>query len=481
MSCWTKGHSTMSGKKRITVDQGAWDQAQRAAARLREVNRELPGMLDALRREQQETLDHVSARLGERQDAFDRAITGLSQQTKRIEAAASRRIRAQERELRATWDSVDQVRRDTRAALEEQGQRIQEGLARERQERVEETNALRDELAELRQDRGRALASARTLLADAAVLSEAIDQTLPHERYAPGKLTDLSRRRDMAEGNAADGLGEAALAQAQEVYLRLSELRAEVEIQDREWQAARIAAGEAMTVLEHQIRINSTPDAVDENGEKIDGVTLDVDFWSEGELTALKEEKATLAARIEDTENPPSAAELRRFAEQDAMALDERLTSIVTTAAARQMASQIRANLAELVTTVLEDTAGYTWEEGQAIYANSDERRAFYSKLRHPDDSEIVIEVAPDENGDSCVLRILSYESGLPDEEERVRRAHTVADSLRDHGIQIERPAADPGEADPALTDFARLRQPMPTRAEQETRTTSETRGTGAR
>lgn len=481
MSCEAKGHG-MSGKKRITVDQGAWDQAQRAAARLRDVNRELPGMLDALHREQQESLDRVSARLGERQDSFDRSLAGLSQQTKRIEAAAGRRIRAQERELRATRDSIEQVRRDSRDAMEEQEQRIQERLARERLERAAETKALLDELAGIRRDQGRALTAARTLLADVGLLSKAIDQTLPHERYAPGQLAELGRRLDIAEDNVANGLGEAALAQAQELYLRLGELRAEIELRDQEWQAARLAASDAMTVLEQQIRVNTNPDAVYENGEKIDGVTLDVDFWSEGELAALSAEAAALAARIEDTGNPPSLSELRRIAERDVAALDEKLTAVVTTAAARQMASQIRVNLAELVTTALEETTGYTWAEGQAVFANSDERRAFYSKLRHPDNSEIVIEVAPEEDGDSCVLRILSYESGLPDEEERVRRAHAVADSLRESGLHIGRPTADQGEADPALTDFARLRRPIPARgAQQESRTADDTRGTGAR
>lgn len=470
----------MSGAKRITVDQAAWARAQRAASQLRTVNRELPGMLDALRREQQATLDRVSAQVRERQDAFDQEIAGLSEQTKRIEADAGRRIREQARELSQTRESVERIRRDSRAALEDQERRFQEGLARERQERTKETGILRDELARLRTDRGRAATAATALLNDSRLLSDAIDRTLPHERHAPGQLTELRRRLDIARDNVADGLGEAALAQAQELYLRLSELRAEVELRDTEWQAARLAAANAMTVLQQQIRVNTSPDAVDESGKKIDGVTLDVDFWSEGRLAELNEAAAALAARIEETDDPPPAAELRRIAEEEIPALDEKLTQAVTAAAARQMASQARVDLAERVTTLLEEDTGYTWEEGQAVYANSDERRAFYSKLRHLDDSEIVVEVAPDETGDSCVLRILSYESGLPDEEERVRRAHAIARSLREQGVPVGTPTADREEPDPALTDFATLRRPVPAQADRERRrTASDTRGTG--
>ena len=57
------------------------------------------------------------------------------------------------------------------------------------------------------------------------------------------------------------------------------------------------------------------------------------------------------------------------------------------------------------------------------------------------------------------MLRILSYDAGLPDEEERVRRAHAVADSLREHGLQAGLPAADMEQADPAPDRLRRAAQ----------------------
>jgi hypothetical protein len=463
MSCWARGHG-MSGVKRITVDTNEWSRAQQAAARLREVNREIPGMLEAVRRENQAALDRASGELRARQEAFDQALTGLSEQTRKIEAQARRRLQAQEARFRGELqNTASQLRQESRAALEDQERRFAEGMARERQERARETRELRDQLDGIRTDRDRARSVAASFLADARLMHDAIDRELPHERFAPGRLAELSQRLDNAEENVGRGLGEAALVQAQELYLQLSELRADVELRDQEWQAARLVAGSAVTLLREQIQVNTRPDALDENGEKIDGYTLDVDFWSEGELTTLSEATAELATRLADTGNPPSVQELREIADRAAAGgeLDDRLTSIVATAQARQIASQVRANLAELVVSTLEETAGYTWEEGQAIYVGGDQRRAFYSKLRHLDDSEIVIEVAPDESGKSCTLRILSYDAGLPDEEERVRRAHAVADSLREHGLQAGLPAADMEQADPALADFDVLRRPV--------------------
>lgn len=475
MSCWAKGHG-VSGAKRITVDANDWSRAQQAAARLREVNREIPGMLEAVRRENQAAVDRVAAEVRTRQDAFDQDLAGLSEQTRKIEAQARQRIRAQEVRLRGELQTTTrQLRQESRAALEEQDRRFSAELARERQERTRENKELRDELAGVRADRDRARAAAATFVADARVLRDAIDRKLPHERFAPGRLVELDRGLLTAEDNIGRGLGEAALVQAQDVYFQLSQLRADVELREQEWQGARQTALSAVTMLQHQIRTNSSVDAVDENGEKVDGHTLDVDFWSEGELTRLGAEVSQLASRIHATDDPPSVAELREIAADASGDLDDKLTGVIATAQARQIASQVRVNLAELVVSTLEDTAGYSWEEGQAIYAGDDQRRAFYSKLRHPDNSEIVVEVTPGEAGTSCTLRILSYEAGLPDEEERVRRAHAVLDSLRAQGIEAGLPTADMEQPDPRPIDFDELRRSARPEPGRQVRTVSST------
>ena len=451
----------MSGAKRVTVDQGAWQQAQQAAARLRDVNRELPGMVESMRREQEAATQRITTQVRERQDAFERQLAGLSEQTKRIEAETSRRIRAKADQLRGQMrNALDRARQETRASLEEQEQRFQDELARERQDRLQESRALRDELQNVRQDRDRALSAAASLAADSRQLRDAIEENLPHQRFAPGRLADLSRRLDMAEGNIVQGFGESALSQTQELYMELSDLRTEIELRDQEWQVARVTASSAVTVLQEQIRLNSNLDVTDEDGSQIEGVTLDVDFWSEGELAELRAAAGALADKAAAEDNPPKLADLQQIIDRDVPELDGKLTEIVARAQARQWASQVRANLAELVVTTLEEATGYSWEEGQAIYASGDQRRAFYSKLRHLDDSEIVVEVAPDEGGKSCVLRILSYDAGTPDEEERVRRAHAVVASLREQGLEVGVPTAEREAPDPQLTDFERLRQP---------------------
>jgi hypothetical protein len=457
----------MSGAKKIMVDQGAWQRAQRAAARLQDVNRELPGMLEAARQDTQAQVEQAAAQLRLRQDQFERSLADLSEQTKQLEAQTSRRI---QQKTALVWgqlqESLTQARGETRRALDEQEERFRQDLARERRDRERDVQMLRDGLAAAGEHRDQAVAAAAAVVADARLLHDAIDAGLPHERFAPGRLAELGNRLALAQGNVTDGRGEAALAQAQDLYLQLSELRVRIELAEQDWQAARITAVSAVTLLQEKINFSASLEAIDEQGSRIEGATLDVDFWSEGGLAALHADAAALADRVAAQDGSLTVASLHDVVERDIPALGERLDEVVDRARARQFASQLRVNLAELVVDALEDLTDYEWEDGQAIYASGDQRRAFYSKLRHVDESEIVVEVAPGETGDSCTLRILSYDAGIPDVEERVRRADAIAATLRDRGLQVGAPTAD-GDPPAALADFARLRLPEPRAPEQ--------------
>src|ERR1700722_739000 len=217
----------MSGAKRITVDQAAWRDAQAAAAQLRTVNRQLPSMIEALNRQQEERVRRATAEMQAQQDALSRSLTGLSKQTARMKKQLTSRIQAKTDQLRRDLtQSIGQLRDETRRDLQEQELRLQADLEQERQERERDVQVLRDSVAELSQDRRRVLAAARNLVADDRLLLGAIDAELPHERYAPGRLTQIEQRLALAEQNVAAGVGEGALSQAQDLLLQLGELRA---------------------------------------------------------------------------------------------------------------------------------------------------------------------------------------------------------------------------------------------------------------
>ena len=318
----------MSGKKRITVDEGAWQEAMRKASRLRDVERELPRMVEAVQRAQEEQAARDRTAMQARQDELTRKLASLSDQAARIEASTTRRINAAAATMmNEAREANRQLRADTRQLLDQQEQRFDAAVTAERAERRRETDVLRQETDALREQvksdreaRASVLDAARTAVGDARVLHDAIGSTLPHERFAPGQLARLTDRLAIAEGNVAAGTGETALGHAQELYLRLRELRAEVELRDAEWRAAHLTSVEAVTALAEQISYNSMITVADE--ESGASAELDVDHWSDGELSAIKAQADELAARLNVQADPPGLAELRDISERSVVELE---------------------------------------------------------------------------------------------------------------------------------------------------------------
>jgi hypothetical protein len=451
----------VSGKKRITVDEGAWNDAMAKANQLRQVQRNLPEMLASVQRAQEQQAARDRAAVQAQQDELNSKLAALSEHARQIEETTSRRIRAATATImNEARKANEDLRSETRHLIEQQEQRFTAALSTERAERRRDVAVLQQEIERDRATRADLLATARAVVADARVLFNAIDSSLPHEWFAPGRLDRLGRDLALAEANIASGAAEAALSLGQTLYLDLGDLRAEVELKDAEWRAAHLTAVTVVTALIEQISGSERIEVVDDETGR--SAELDVDFWSEGELSKIRTLAGQLSARLADDADPPSLADLAEISERTVVSLDKSLAETIALARARQWASQARVNMAEHVVNVLEDTTGFELE-GEPIFAGDDQRAAFYSKLRSADDSEIVVEVAPDETGKSCAIRVLSYETGTPNEYLRGARARTIAVSLGAQGL-AGTASPEPGEPDPAFKDFARLRQRPPAR-----------------
>ena len=415
---------------------------------------------DAAMQEEQAARDRKAMQA--RQDELTRQLASLSEQAAQLEASTTRRINAATATIMNEARKANEQLGPNPPAARPAGAAVRRRADRRARERGARPTRCARKWSRIARP-GPACSTRRGPRWATRGCCTTRSASLPHERFAPGQLARLTDRLAIAEASVAAGTGETALAQAQELYLSLGELRAEVELKDAEWRAAHQTAVAAVTALAQQISYNSMITVTDE--ESGASAELDVDYWSDGELSAIKKEADQLTARVNAEADPPTLAELRDISERSVVALDDRLSEVVATARTRQWASQVRVNMAETVVDVLESITGYAWD-GDATFAGDDQREAFYSKLRHPDDSEIVVEVAPDEDGKSCVVRVMSYETGNPDESQRVARVHAVADSLREQGLSgtLGRrggragPGAQGLRADPAASGAARRR-----------------------
>ncbi|MET7606618.1 hypothetical protein ABZS96_29805 [Streptomyces avermitilis] len=449
----------MSGRKRIQVDEAEWYRLQRQASRLKDVQRSLPGLIKEVRRQTHDDLERVFGVIEDRQRSVEQVVEGLSEQTRRLETETQQRLRAQARrmaeELRAT---AGELRREPREHLAEQERRLQGEIAAERKQRREDVRRLAAEVGELVQDRESAAAIARDALSDARAMHRLVRDTLPHQQYAAGRLTSLEQQLDRAEDNVSQSRFDAALATAQSAYQELGELRLELEQLDRERSYLRVQARERILVVQMQISQNASQEVRGAEGELLDGVDLDVDYWTHGALTALRAEVAALEQRISDKEQPPEAEELRDILEHRAPAFEQRLAELVGEANQRLLASQQRVNLAEAVVRTLEDMTAYELDE--VTYLGRDQREPFFAKLVHHNRNEIVIEVAPAENDSGgSVLRVLSYDHDTAAREELDDRGRVIYRGMRAQGIPVSEPQSEDGEPDPTYRDFRALEQ----------------------
>jgi hypothetical protein len=452
----------MSRGKRIVVNEDEWIRLQAAASKLRDLNQNLPGLLDDVRRATQQDLQRNISAVQARQQAFDQALAGVNTDVRDIERRASQRFTAQAKrmaEQQATLTArIDataaELRQETQTLIAAERAETEQALALERSERARQVTHLREGLNVLLSDQARAAQVAQEWLTAATTVRSYIRGQLEHERFAPGELQRLEQRLDLAAGNVASGLSEAAISAAQETYLQLSELRADLELRESEWRAMRANAAAGLKILSGLVAQNRERAGVNQDGTENETV-LDVNWWSNGKLSRLGTQVDELLNRVTDERNPVPTQELQNIIDVRAPQLEKQLSEIAQEAGAQQLASQVRANILQTVVQVLEEN-GYGLDD--YTYAGNDFRDMLVAKVQHADGSEIVVRVAP-VPGDppGCELDIDSYDQFTANEDVLWERARALANRLREEGIQVHDPQ-ETGAPDPEVTDIEKVR-----------------------
>jgi len=440
----------MSGKKRIYVDEGEWSRLQREAGQLTQVRRDIPRLIESVRAQANRDVENAFLQFDQRQAATDRALAGLSEQARLLEQDTTRRIQDAAGVLRRELsDTANQVRAEVGQRLAEQEQRLAGQIEHERRERERQVADLRSQVSRLEQQSDTAAELASRWLSDARTLHNLIAEYHDHERYRPGALASLSQRLATAEQNQRDGVGAFGLGLAQDLYHDLADLRVEIEQADLSWRTAQAQANHALLLVSGLIDQNEHNDVVDEDGQPIPNTVLDVDRMSRGALSRLRDEVTSARGRVTDPERPMTVDQLRTMVEETAPELATRIGNVVRQAENAQIASQLRANFADMIAQALAVDFQYRVVAGEWHYADDDQLQGIYAKTRHLDGrGEIVIEVSPGPDDRGAAIRLHSYDEGTGTEESRQAVAQSVNASLRDLGIDVGQPQEEAAEAD---------------------------------
>jgi hypothetical protein len=450
----------MSGRKTYTISDAEYYRYRQAAARLRTIDADLPTMIERLQRQTREGLEQNIATIRQRQEGFDRAIEGVSAQIRQSEAAIGRRLAAQAAE---TARDLTAHRAWTAEALREQESRLHAEIEVERAERERQIASVREDITEvqgrvddLEQHRERARVAAEHWQRDAARIRGAV-AALPHERFAPGEMTRIEADFDAAATNLRDGQYESALSGMQGAYRRLSELRITVTTRERLWLEARSDADVALRRVLVLIDRNRRRTPVHMDGSPSSGELLDVDYWSHGALDELEQRTNDLLASVRDDAAPMPTDALAAVTTQAAPAMEASLQDIAESAGMCELMSQRRATIADIIAQTLQaDYFEPVMEESD--YVRRDQREAFVTKMRHPDQSEIVVILTEDGQ-----VSLSAFETGVISESVRQRRAEAIHAALRQRGVEVGDARRDADSADPETKDVpAILRDGVP-------------------
>ncbi|MFJ1885809.1 hypothetical protein [Streptomyces sp. NPDC088137] len=435
----------MSGRKRIQIDESEWHRLQRKARQLQAVKRDIPRLVADVRKQTRADVDRAFATVQARQRRQDAAIDRLSDRTRQIEADTNRKLRDQAQRLHQDLrETAGRIEENTRQRLDEQRREAERALAAERAERRAETARLAQEIDAFKADRARAEDTVRAWLADARTMADLIDGELPHDRYAPGRLDRLRRRIATADATAGGGRFDAALAVAQETFHELSDLRVDIEQREFERCLAQKEAVEALVQVEALAEDNRHRPVVGPDARPVPDCTLDVVHWSEGEFDQVLHETAEALSRARDPHT--GVQDLRVLRDEEAPRLERGLGQAVERAGMRQLTSQMRVNLADVVAHTLAEVAYYDLVEEESGYADDDERGAFHARLRNAaNGNEIRVEIVQeDKDSDQCVIRVESSDHDVTSEAELRNRADAVHRALRDQGVPLGLEPSEP-------------------------------------
>ena len=413
----------MSGEKckYVRVEEQELRRLREQESRLRSVQNDLPERLNAVReqarqefqqrlaplenrarQQEQETQKLKSGlkdlekqtqkRLQRQREEFQTAVKesesrqkqALQRETNRLESAMAQGFESQRREY---LQITQQQRQEYIQLLEHQDTKFTQLIDEERQARQEQ---IKQVVANIQEERERKAQLATDMLADVETVWEQINRDYQHERFAPGKLADLRRGLEMARSNIQSGVNEAAIANAQQTYLDLADLRLELEQKEQEWQLLYNSAWEDLRSLIAEVQANRECEIEVGKDSETEKFKFEVDYWVDGRLSKYEEQLAELESRLKAGELTLSTEQVIQLG-AEVTALQPTLGEIVEQAKLAILGSQLRAEIADRVVEVL-DSLGYTLvNSDDAVYEGDDERNAYVVKVKNIAGDEVEI------------------------------------------------------------------------------------------
>jgi hypothetical protein len=370
-----------------------------------------------------------------RQNQFTELLLGFDENLRELESSTSQVILNHQHQMQQElaqreanhWGFALQF-------MDEYAQYYDSQILAEHQRNQDQFSQYEQHLNRMAGDSERKADLAERWLLSAEQVSSFIRQNYHHAFHLPGVIARLEQQLSLARDNLENGMSEAALLSAQQVYMQLSEARVDLERMEAEWQVLFCSAWEGACNIHALAMENQEAEAVDLDGAPVN-VMLDVDYWTSGSLSNVFYEVEELFKKMEDTEHLPSTVELRRMLKNQLPEIQDELGEAVFNARVAAINSQLRINIADLVVQALQEQ-GFSLEN--ASYQGVDMRQSYAARMMNFEGNEVEIQVAPYGSGiGENELHVRSFDEQLRTEHELLQRWREINQSLAQRGLSV--------------------------------------------
>ncbi len=423
----------MSGHKRatITIREDEYRKLQEAEMKLRAEQKERADQ--ELKMYTNEIFTSAFAEMEQRQHYYEQVISSLDSDLGNLERETAQTLFTQqadfyheiEERMNDTWENttqfVDQVSQSYKNLLEKEHRHHQSQLG-----------ALNRQLVHIQDNQQQKYILAETWFNCAVTLRDFIEDQYDFNRFAPGQTEKFDNELTLAYDNLQQDMPEAAFVSSQQVYLRLSALRLEIEKVMSEWQVLFHTTYRTARKLSKLAKENRECPAIDLNGNEL-SFSIDLKKWAGGKYVTLIRQINEITSILRNDAHRLTIQDLKNYLQEVLPQLEKELDNLIHQARWEVVNSQIRINIADLALQALEKQ-GFVMNEGG--YVNNDMRKTYFASMRNIEGSEVVIYVDPGRENTNAL--VIDSKDQIPRTEHELRkRFQEISQTLLQYGLKV--------------------------------------------
>lgn len=294
-------------------------------------------------------------------------------------------------------------------------------------------------------------------------------------KVCPGALADLQSEFTITQRNIQQGHYEAAIAGGQATYGKALKLRAEIEFRQIEWETYY---NEALTGVRAQLAslaVQQTARWTFDSEEGSKELDAEIDYWSDGTLTALKTRIEESLVSLEKRSATISLDALKQRIQAN-QADQAELEGIVMRAKEKLISSQLRALIA---LDLVNELANSGWQVDDAVWQGEGAdgkgfKNSYHLKLSDQGQNEMITVILPEDTPQGQIenrVQFAYYPRDNNDSRFAANQTARLNETLVQLGLTQERLQCVPGHertirGDTSRRDFEKIRMKPPTKAQ---------------